>query len=685
MEKAIIIIKQTKKKKFIAEIKFENGKTMPFPQLVIKDESLNQKAVEVERDAGQIVLVKAGDEEVYTKSYKKEITLNVPVKMHTQQSFSWQHEHLSKVDNPAYAPYNFVPLNEQVVDTPLPPNLNKYDPKRNTGWIDLEIETLTPLYIRGTLTEKEVREKIDVKDKPDFFSPAGKIMIPGSSLRGMVRSLVEIVSYSNFKTYENRRLYYRGLADRSNLRGEYQQKISSAGGRQKRGVYKFLAGVLRKSQKKTKGMNFEIVSSGSDFVQILKTESKAKVKDFEKKYREFEYYKLKEGYLVVSGNMQNKKRDWLIYNPHYNAEVIPIHNKDVENYYGDRLRSKEVPNLLDKAKKGEEVPCFYVQRKDEATGEDRISFGHTGMLRLAYEKDISEHIPKNVRESTKTDFAEAIFGSLKTSNVNSFAGRLFFDDAFLTNPQTDPQLDPEKHHILAGPKPTTFQHYLVQSNDNVRDLNHYNSNASIRGYKMYWHKSGKNERWIQTDTEAINKSETQYNKAGIRSVKKGTKFTGRIRFENLSNEELGALLFTLELPEGCCHKLGMGKPLGLGSVRITPKLTLSKREERYQDFFAEWNNNINPSNEKEIDKLKKEFERYVLQELDETKIKSIWETGRLKELLTMLSVEAGRFLEADGITRYMNIAGQNEFKDRPVLPLASSLAGKEIVANKEIY
>lgn len=43
---------------------------------------------------------------------------------------------------------------------------------------------------------------------------------------------------------------------------------------------------------------------------------------------------------------------------------------------------------------------------------------------------------------------------------------------------------------------------------------------------------------------------------------------GELRFIDLTNEELGELLYTLELESGLAHKIGYGKPYGLGTVRI---------------------------------------------------------------------------------------------------------------------
>ena len=40
-----------------------------------------------------------------------------------------------------------------------------------------------------------------------------------------------------------------------------------------------------------------------------------------------------------------------------------------------------------------------------------------------------------------------------------------------------------------------------------------------------------------------------------------------VDFDNLSPRELGLLLYALKPAEGFRHKLGMGKPIGLGGVR----------------------------------------------------------------------------------------------------------------------
>lgn len=668
-------------------------------------------------------------------------------------------DNVSPTRKEANAPYNFVPLNEKVVEgTPFLEN-DRYDENRLTGYIDCDLKTLTPVYIRGCLNEAEVREGKEARDKSDFFSPNGGFRIPGSSLRGMIRTLVEIVSWSKFGFFEDRGLYYRGLADRSSLQQEYQDRMVD---RDDYCYPQIEAGFLKKD-----GHHYKIVPSKKDkngcqiyrplfdkYTKIVNGLGRRLNKfTFEEVYfkqvkpmpwlhgrRELKYAKVTsvsttikpgshptKGFLVSSGLFGNKKHmHWLINEPDISATKITIPECDIENYKKDADRKDEA-NLLEMPKKYPEgIPCFFIPWEDKQN-RNRISFGHTGMFRLAYEKSIGEHV---LQDKTKTDIAEAIFGKAAEKENDSFAGRVFFEDAVLLNPKEDPRMEETIPQILSTPKPTTFQHYLVQDSDNITRLNHYNSETIIRGNKLYWHKSGEEKKWEETKIafpinkfdnilhdngivdsnfgnslafiehgqkaeinlsklpeklypiilNAIGKYETQHTK--IQPVKPETKFKSRIRFENLSEEELGALLFTLSLPEGCAHKIGMGKPLGLGSVQITPTLVLSDRKDRYKSLFDDNSNwSLPPKKDgKTIQGYIDDFEDDVLGQIGKEEkegAKLLWDTYRLRQLKTMLDVEEGKQLEKAGKIRYMQIdlpqPGDrrpiNEFRDRKVLPI----------------
>lgn len=67
----------------------------------------------------------------------------------------------------AHAPYNFVPLPDRAIEAPSPPDATAYHGDRHTGRIDLRIEALTPLYVRGTAGLDHLAA--ETKDLPGFF------------------------------------------------------------------------------------------------------------------------------------------------------------------------------------------------------------------------------------------------------------------------------------------------------------------------------------------------------------------------------------------------------------------------------------------------------------------------------------------------------------------------------------
>ncbi len=730
MTEGILRVKKSKKEKISARIEFTNkkGKTafISVQNIILKDTALDGQSIEFESEKGIPTRILHQGKEIF----KKEIKPPSPSKTQYPVSTGQQNYHPPEpsagepdihhidadITNPAKAPYNFIPLNEKVVTINSIPDFDRYEKDRYTGYIDLYITTKTPLYIRDTMTKAEMKKqnKEDRYINPDFYGPGNKLKIPGSSIRGMIRTMVEITGFGRFGPFDDKYLYYRGLADKTTLREEYQKWMCSRDNQKKRTNYKISAGILFK-----RGFDY-FIKPAAGFKQIFKDEAREKVEQTGERYNDFSFYKVGNDWIVVSGPMPKKKRDWLIM-PDKNSKEIKIPREDVKSYRNDS-RGERVPDLLNEAGKKSEVPCFYVNWTD-TSGKKRISFGHTGMFRLAYQKSIGDHIPENLKTMTydispdsiermkksgvpgniirkleglerkifkekeftdilkkfpdrdqawipiilkhagQYDFATAVFG-----NTEAFAGRVFFEDAILEDGQKNVLMNTSIPRLLQSPKPTTFQHYLVQKSAHTRYRDHYNSNTAIRGYKMYWHKSGIN--WVEKDRKNLERKKLI---TRIQPVKPNTRFFGRIRFENLSKEETGALLFAMNLPQGCYHKLGMGKPLGLGAVRLKPVLHLSNREKRYSNLFFEWKNSPEEQNADIAADFQKAFETCVIKATGE-KTDSLWETARLKELATMLNFEKGCKKEAggnDSPIRYMRIEGprNNEYKDRPVLPL----------------
>lgn len=547
----------------------------------------------------------------------------------------------------ANAPYNFIPLNDRLVPAEPIPDFDRYHRDRYTGYIELEIKALTPLYIRDTLNDKEFNEKLKNEEmrkrgeklspyaNPDFFSPGDLPRIPGSSLRGMIRTLVEIVSFGKFENFDDRRLYYRSFADKcKRFRDEYRRHVKPN------------AGLLIKE-----GLKYYIIATNFSKIDILS--AKSILSNTGLKYENFKFYNInyqgKSGYLVVSGKMDNKKFDYFIYEPADNSKTITLNHEDIDDYRRDKERRAGI-NLIEEVKKRGKVPCFYSEYT-MPDGKRRVAFGHTLMFRIPYLKTIGDHIPQAIKVSS-LDIPEAIFGNHKTHS-----SRVFFEDSYLVE-GVYLSSEPLYPKILSSPKPTSFQHYLTQFTQNLSDfpknLAHYNNPNPIRGYKLYWHRD---PDW-KADPNEVREHPTQYTQ--IKPIQKDAIFRGRIRFENLSKVELGALLFVIKLPDNCAHKIGMGKPYGLGSIRIKPTLFLSNRQKRYRDLFYEWDT---PKETENPEEFIKEFENYILRNIGDNRIRSLWEHPRLRHLRCILDFENKPINEK---TAYMDME-KKEFKNRPVL------------------
>ncbi len=568
-----------------------------------------------------------------------------------------------------------------------PDSFDKY--YGNTGYIGMEIETKTPLYIRRSGKEGEAGDS-------DFYKQAGKYRIPGSSLRGMIRTMVEITSWSRFgysiasdDEGKGIKYFYRTFGSKV-VKNDYSKCF--IGGDKANNLYgKVKAGYFYK-----KGLNSYEIRSASIIgkKQIFRVEDNLVVeqglnksisikdpeshkfklnKDYDEKsehvyfkYREetahkhtvpMEYTKVTirkydgnpkadeefEGYLICSGYMPNNERGkhlhWVISHEDTNPKILKISKDLMDAYKDDCDRIKPAKDDKESKIKGNAVPCFYLT--DERG--DVKSFGFTGYFRIPYEKKVTDFLPKDTQ--CGVDIAESIFG-----DKDSFMTRVFFEDALLAENSADKVTTSYKiPKILSGPKPTSFQLYLEQSTNVIKN---YNDQTKIRGNKLYWHQDGNN--W---DERAIKGNETQYTK--IKPINAGAKFQGRIRFENLSDVEMGALLFVLDLPEGLAHKIGMAKPLGLGSIRMNAKLYLSDRGDRYKNLFAEWNGLTEESGK--VEQFKQKFEKYIFNKIGERK-DSLWETGRLKELRRMLDLAHKPNAHNIG---YMDL---QQFKERGVLP-----------------
>jgi len=443
----------------------------------------------------------------------------------------------------AVAPYNFVELPDKVVEVDKDSlrSHDRYYGDRHTGKIECTLTTASPLYIRCGLTTNDFNEGKESKSNPEFFYTIDKLkpVILGSSLRGMLRTLVEIITFSKIDRVSGEaHFFFRAVAaDREDpLKPEYLKytKTVKAGYLKKEGDI----WIIQPAQD-TNSVNFvwvkeSDISSEISFVKFDDTRS-----PYEPQYLSVSYtgrpikatgkdnrfflssvspqttYPKTIGTLVTSGNMKQgsgfspRRNHCVVFQPISNPNLLTIDPIAVQHY------CKALTDFQKASPFSENIgflannrPVFYSQPKSENVvsffGQSpnfRIPFSPNGNGHAATARDF---IPQNLKDPEKDkdripviDIAEGIFGYVRGNkredSNQSLAGRVCISDATcVSEDDIWYEQEPIIPQILTGPKPTTFQHYLVQpenTNAEKSKLRHYanqpTSETVIRGHKLY--------------------------------------------------------------------------------------------------------------------------------------------------------------------------------------------------------
>ncbi len=690
----------------------------------------------------------------------------------------WPQHKNPSAEHAAKAPYNFVSLPEQVVTVEPEelPDQDRYYADRYTGRLECELTTASPLYVRAALEPEEFKQsqkpdegkklwREQVRNKPDFFytDPAQRRpVIPGSSLRGMLRTLVEIAGYGKVENVAARKLVYRSVGDTTSHGEGYRERLMRFDGegvneqgkrchlytplmqagymiRQPNGDWaiqpaKNIGGTTfaRIAERKIPGNLTPWAPGCKNASQIWVTLGKYDYQQVRGGFIKNKYTKVLEAAsqpqkgmvsaaLARSGWIPNKRSEVVVFEEDKNAPLILIDDDLVRAY-----RDQVTEIYTEQAKQGQtktqllgqegvlvdRQPVFYLIENGQL-----VFFGHCMMFRLPYKHSPLDFVPPTLRREVDTDLAEAIFGYTKGQEkraqweklppkVRAYAGRVFISDAVAQGDPANWWLAdaPVVPRILGGPKPTTFQHYLVQQQPNPiptsgrfqdgrprtrLELSDYaakkRDETVIRGHKLYWHKGGVGLSEIQ-EPKAVSERDTQHTQ--IKPVRDGATFTFQIQFENLSAIELGALLWVLDRARNEAYRLnlGMGKPYGMGAVRVAATLHLQDRKARYASLFAsdDWGSGEQPMTEV-WQRSVAAFERYVLDGIGESGPKRLDEIARIQQLLAMLRWPGPNSAQ----TRYLEIEYEdpqaggrktNEYKNRPVLPGPTweGLAGRPV-------
>jgi len=631
---------------------------------------------------------------------------------------------------PSTAEYNFVPLPEKVLllEHGLPAGETKdnlwethdrYVPGTHSGWLDIKIWTESPLFIRGPVFEQGkgwsdyevdgqgqvVRKEARRRPAPSA-TPDGLAMIPGSSLRGLLRSLYEILTFSKLQPVPEDQLFFRSLAGKDDRIGSFYRKRMELGGGKR-------AGRFQKTPQGYKIAPCKFVKVKHDIVSrfIYDNTPNATIKwnhhckschftlDQDGRVNEFHWEKPQAGNFIAGTFIQTgaageqKLHEFIFYDEDESAP-IPVPDELVERFNDDDQLTKwqcdnfsaNMPVKDARRRKGQLAhgdPIFFLaddSLKSEDNPQGLLFFGRAGMFRLPYDKSPFDLLQED-HHSHELDMAEALFGRVRKprkgveepKHYRQVKGRLIIDDA-LSNAAWKTLTAAGRTAVfkttLLSPHPTSYQHYLTQNGPaGASSLTTYldGDKTTLRGAKLFWHKptpppinnlqrhNGGAPGPIESLLQPI-------------AVPEKNAFFGRIQFHNLSPAELGALLEAVELPEGHAHKLGMAKGKGLGSVRIKiHHIELLNLQDRYKTYAPTAETPTTTSNPPEADAARAAFLKRISAHAAETQEhiiesnKGLRKIARLDALYLMLTLKH----ENAPQTKTLDI---EEFKKRRVLP-----------------
>ena len=498
-----------------------------------------------------------------------------------------------KKEHLVHAPYNFVPFSERVQlpyedETQLPRH-DRFDPEKRTGEIRISLTAETPVFVSN-----------GERENPHFFQGAdGSFMIPGSTIRGLVRENVQILGFGRVQAgedLEDYQIFFRKVAaardstdkslqqyyhnalevttKKSNNQNFYSipQKVSAGyicceGKAYK--IYPANGNYLRVSRKCDEVQKFNILEEDigeskrrnhARTVKVFYLERGGEVEQIQAMKNEVPEG-MKAGVLLYTGEPVNSKEKpnciYLFPEIDRNANPVVLSKEDVLSYIEDWEKRKNSLEAYYDSKfwklpdeSEEPKPVFY------ARYEGHTYCGMSLFLRIGYRYPLSHGLPDYAEETDKKfDYPHAMFGFAKPEG--SYRSRVSFGDLKADKGAGEME---EVSVILGEPKPSYYPGYVTPDRQSSSAVDYNEENFKLRGYKQYWFKA---------DVHAPDPGDKKRVATILRPLpSEKTKFRGVIRYKNLTKEELGLLLWALRLEEGCFQGVGMGKPYGFGRVKV---------------------------------------------------------------------------------------------------------------------
>lgn len=539
-----------------------------------------------------------------------------------------------------------------------------------SGFIDYKIEAKTPIMIESGDKDEKNREAYFFKNLEGKYAIPGNSFRGLIRSNSQILSFSPVVA-GEYSEIEDNQFLYRDIASTSQLSKRYKEvlgtndrgisrnlkagyiykKSGSYYIRESEKIDRDYAYVDLKELKLHKGLGLDFEENNLMYSKDI-LDSEKRINDLNKKRRSknfilkdkenknfkpyfkelsFDYDKKKrnvtrlgqpgqcqyDGYILSSNYILGKMKHYIVPAPLEDMGEVKLEEKVIDAYLNDMVMTKKADktsrgigvkeefSYYALPKEGEVKPVFYINNREG------FHFGFTPNLRIMHSSSVLDGISENYKNPEGISYTDSIFGftnrSLPEEESVSYKGRLSFTDAVADRAEIDKEASIEL--ILANPKPTSFNMYIRQTDD---EMKLYEGDFEIGGFKRYWLKD-----YIEDPKlEDANKNMAFI----INPLKVGTVFKGRIYFENLREDELGLVLLSMRLEEGSSQNIGLAKPYGFGRIEISDiDLNIEDLDMKYKNFSFAYHKKA--SIDTYIDRFKANFSEKHLdgRELDKEK------------------------------------------------------------------
>lgn len=456
------------------------------------------------------------------------------------------------------APYNFVPLNKYVYIPEWNNKISQDIPFEHSedGTICLKLENVTPLYIRNGSSQKEcINESFSAHIVDNY---GRKIYyIPATSIKGMIRSVMEVLTFSKMLLYDDDFFGYRDFDTKVPTGKKYQSVMQN-----------IRCGWLYKKDddfvlEPCRG-DFETVDMANIIGRFPKIKADGNALEIRNSLKENygDMYPMYKGRTLICTGFFNKKKNEYLF-PERSGEKLVL-SKDVSDAFISVYKPSKLyyKYLIDSLKVGEKIPVFFRSKNDNEVE----SLGLTRMYRYPYLHRVKDGIKQEFRDlngkvSEGMDMVQCIFGY--TDKKNSLKGRLQFGNAFSKKPIDDALLI-ELKGVLGSPLASYCPLYLKQ---NGNSYSTYDSQIiEIAGRKRYRIHSNDYITHMPEGDENKNKKVL----TTLKLIPQGNEFELEIHTHNMLSVEIGALIsaLTFHLNDTAYHNLGMAKSYGYGKMIV---------------------------------------------------------------------------------------------------------------------